>query len=233
MLDIQDIPLFYAIGFSLVLIDKAIIGIVDLIITKYFSRKGITNARGGAAPGSQPVTSGTEQTVPCARFKEVNDALKAYEDLGFTADEVQEALVALAAFVEQVQAADRANAASADNGGTQPNTNGNTYGAWTQQQWEDWALQTFPWMRELKLAYEQQQATTRGRHAYRVKQSQDKLKALATKAGYSKEELTQLEDIIAAIIRSDASMMAAWQNGDLSVVEQAFRANFVEPVARN
>ena len=194
-------------------------------------------APGGAPAEGQPAAGGAEQTVPYARFKEVNDALRAYKDVGFSAEEVQEALVALAAFVEQAQAAEQASAASASNGGTQPSASGSSgNGAWTQKQWEEWALQTFPWMRELKQAHERQQATSRSQGEYRVRQGQDRLKALALKAGYSEEKLAQLEDIVAAIIRGDASMLAAWENGDLSVVEQAFKAHqtgFVEPVARN
>jgi hypothetical protein len=190
----------------------------------------------GAPAGGQPAAGGTEQSVPYARFKEVNDALKAYKDIGFSAEEVQEALVALAAFVEQAQAAGSGDGANAGNGGTQPNANGNTNGQWTQKQWEEWALQTFPWMREMKQAHEAQRESQQSTNQWRVTQAQERLKALATKAGYSEDKLKQLEDIVAALIRSDAGMKAAWDNGDLSVVEQAFKAHqtgFVEPVARN
>ena len=185
--------------------------------------------------GSTPASpGGAEQSIPYARFKEVNDALKAYKDLGFSAEEVQEALVALAAFVEQAQAREQVPPANAGNGGQQP-ANGSTNGQWTQKQWEEWALQTFPWMREMRDAYEAQRRSTEGQNSYRVKQGQDKLKALALKAGYKEEQLKQLENIVAALIRSDDGMKAAWDNGDLSVVEQAFKAHqtgFVEPVAR-
>lgn len=192
-----------------------------------------TSAQPVVTGGTPAPTGGAEQTIPYARFKEVNDQLKAFKDLGFSAEEVQEALVALAAFVEQAQAAPQA-AANASNGGTQPSNNG-TNGQWTQKQWEDWALQTFPWMREMREAYNAQQRSTQGQNSYRVKQGQDKLKALALKAGYKEESLGQLENILAAIIKGDDAMKAAWDNGDLSVVEQAFKAHqtgFVEPVAR-
>lgn len=191
------------------------------------------------AVGSNPPAApgGTEQSIPYARFKEVNDALKAYKDLGFSAEEVQEALVALAAFVEQEQARSQAQPASSSNASTQPNAASNTNnGQWTQKQWEEWALQTFPWMREMKDAHERSRQTTESQNSYRVKQGQDRLKALALKAGYKEEQLKQLENIIAAVIRGDDAMKAAWDNGDLSVVEQAFKSHqtgFVEPVARN
>jgi len=189
----------------------------------------VVNGSTPAAPG------GAEQTIPYARFKEVNDALKAYKDLGFSAEEVQEALVALAAFVEQSQTEASGSPANGSNGGTQQSNNGSN-GQWTQKQWEEWALQTFPWMREMRNAYDAQQRSTQGQQSYRVKQGQDKLKALAIKAGYKEEQLGVLENLIAAIIRGDDAMKAAWDNGDLSVVEQAFKAHqtgFVEPVARN
>lgn len=182
-----------------------------------------------AAPG------GTEQTIPYARFKEVNDELKAFKELGFTRDEIQEALVALAAFVEREQAGSQAEPANSGNGGQQPNQTAPQNGQWTQQQWEQWALATFPWMREMRDAHEAQKRSTEGQQGYRVNQGREKLKALAIKAGYKEEQLKQLEDIVAAVIRGDEAMMAAWTNGDLSVVEQAFKAHqtgFVEPVAR-
>lgn len=189
----------------------------------------VVNGSTPAAPG------GAEQTIPYARFKEVNDQLKAFKDLGFSAEEVQEALVALAAFVEREQAGPQAQPANSGNGGQQPTANGNTNGQWTQQQWEEWALNTFPWMREMRDAHNAQKRSTEGQNTYRVKQGQDKLKALALKAGYKEEQLKQLEVLVAALIRSDDAMKAAWDNGDLSVVEQAFKAHqtgFVEPVAR-
>lgn len=180
--------------------------------------------------------SGTEQSIPYARFKEVNDALKAYKDLGFSAEEVQEALVALAAFVEREQAGPQADPASSGNGSTQPQTTNNTNGQWTQKQWEEWALQTFPWMREMKQAHEAQRQSQQSTNDWRVSQAQERLKKLATTAGYKEESLKQLENIVAALIRGDAGMKAAWDNGDLNVVEQAFKAHqtgFVEPVARS
>ena len=189
----------------------------------------VVNGSTPAAPG------GADQTIPYARFKEVNDALKAYKDLGFSAEEVQEALVALAAFVEREQAGPQAQPANSGNGGQQPSQQAPQNGQWTQQQWEQWALQTFPWMREMRDAHEAQRRSTEGQNSYRVKQGQDRLKALALKAGYKEEQLKTLENIVAALIRSDDAMKAAWDNGDLSVVEQAFKAHqtgFVEPVAR-
>lgn len=189
-------------------------------------------APGGAAPGGQP--GGAEQTVPYARFKEVNDQLKAFKDLGFSPEEVNEALVALAAFVEQSQASAQAGSGGG-NGGTQP-AQAPQNGQWTQKQWEEWLFQQYPWMRNMKDGYDRQQASTQSRNDWRVTQAQERLKGLAIKAGYSEEKLKQMEDIVAALIRSDQSMMAAWENGDLSVVDQAFKAHqtgFVEPVARN
>lgn len=187
--------------------------------------------------GSNPAApGGTEQSVPYARFKEINDELKAFKELGFTKEEIQEALVALAAFVEREQAGPQAGPESSSNAGTQPQTTNNANGAWTQKQWEDWALQTFPWMRAMKESHEAQQRTTQSTNQWRVTQGREKLKGLALKAGYKEEQLPQLEEILAALIRSNPDMKAAWDNGDLSVVEQSFKAHqtgFVEPVARS
>lgn len=189
-----------------------------------------------ASPGGAPQGGGAEQSIPYARFKEVNDALKAYKDLGFSAEEVQEALVALAAFVEQSQAADRTAAANGSNGGQQPSNSGQN-GQWTQKQWEEWAYQTFPWMKQMRDAYDAQQHSRQSTNSYRVSQGQERLKAAAAKAGYDVEKLNlkQLEDVVAAIIRSDPQMLSAWENGDLSVVDKAFESHqsgFVQPVAQ-
>lgn len=188
--------------------------------------------------GSTPAAPGgvAEQSIPYARFKEVNDQLKAFKDLGFSPEEVQEALVALAAFVEQSQAAERASAANGGGGGQQPSNDGKN-GQWTQKQWEEWALNTFPWMREMRAAYEAQSNSRKATNDYRVSQGQERLKAAAAKAGYDVEKLNlkQLEDVVAAIIKSDPQMIAAWENGDLSVVDKAFESHqsgFVQPVAQ-
>src|SRR5467141_2468600 len=121
--------------------------------------QGSTPAAPGGTPaggGGTPAGGSTDgQSIPYARFKEVNDELRGYKDLGFSPSELTEAMVALAAFVEsaQAQASSQSDANAGANGGTN-GQGGRGNGQWTQKQWEEWAFRTFPWMREMKTAHD-------------------------------------------------------------------------------
>jgi hypothetical protein len=116
------------------------------------------------APGASPqpeAVSGAEdrsahsQTVPYARFKEVNDQLNAFQELGFSPQELAVALTALAGLIQQAESQQHAGSGQAQP--TAQGINANADGSWNPVEFERWILQQLPWLGQLKTLYESSQ----------------------------------------------------------------------------
>lgn len=135
------------------LVDWLIFG--SCLFCVYVAARFVTGAEKRLAQDVHPPQG---QSVPYERFKAVDDQLKAYKDLGFSAEELHDALVFLAAFVEKEHAASQAQMRemkeayearhahlTAPQAQPQFPESRDATSAWTQQQWEEWLLNAFPW----------------------------------------------------------------------------------------
>lgn len=189
-------------------------------------------AQGAAAPAAAGAAGdgGASQTIPYARFKEVNDQLAAFKQLGFAPDELTEALGVLATLLQQQESAQQASGAQAQP--TAQQTNGN--GQWNPAEFEKWLVQQIPWLTQVKSFYENSQKEKQLSTEALVNRSRAELKKLAMKAGYTEDQLEDLENAVSGMMHGNPDMLNRWRFGDFSVVQEAFEGHqerFVKPAA--
>jgi hypothetical protein len=219
------------------------------------------NNPSGSAPEGEGGT-GEQQSIPYARFKEVNDGYQSYKQYGYSPEDIKVlkdtgmSLDDIRAFkeldlkpsevVEMIQLlevlATQAQANSGQAGAQGGSSGGSDQSSPEDQQFKERMLKAFPELNEaLKVpqTLKEQQEVQRRAEVERQQAWADKgkgrLKELATKAGYKDDNVEQLEVVLAALISKDESLHRQWAVDPAGVVETAFNSyqdSLVKPVAR-
>lgn len=189
--------------------------------------QGAVVAQGAAGAGDGGTQS---QTIPYARFREVNDQLAAFKQLGFEPQELTEALSVLAALIQQQESQPQAGGAQAQS--VAPQTNGN--GQWNPAEFEKWLVSQIPWLNQVKSFYETSRQEKQQSTEALVVRSRAELKKLATKAGYTDDQLEALENAVSGMMHGSPELLNRWRFGDLSAISEVFESHqdrFVKPAA--
>lgn len=188
-------------------------------------------------------SSGVPESVPYARFKEVNDKYNAaakklaeYEALGLEPQELDEALgmlYSIGTAVERGQLKLPDNLAAPTGPAPAANATGTTDAH--KEMLRQALLQVFPELGELKTIQETQTKASRELQEARAAAASKRLKDIATKSGYDEASVKWLERAVAAAIADDHALFQRYQAGDLSVVDEVFsnyEQSIITPRAR-
>lgn len=180
-----------------------------------------------AAPETTPQDGGgaeLSQNIPYTRFKEVNDQLKAYKELGMAPEELGELFEVLSMIPpEQLQQVLTANRGSDPNRTTAPAQPDDA----ETKQLRAMLERAYPELAQMKqmvggMSAAQQRQQVEFAEA-RAERATSVLTGLATEAGYTAEDAKQLEPVVVALIDADPALLRRWRTGDVTVVNEAFQ----------
>jgi len=191
-----------------------------------------------SAPVVESVKEGTDKSIPYARFKEVNDQLADFKQLGMDPSEVVQELQNYRDLVTSI----KDEAAKSDSAPDKPKSKlSATKQAEIRQELEE----LFPGLSKLGEIEQKASAANASAdsankaHISGLQQQASKMVAqLVDSAGYDSAASDKIEALIANAVYSDKHSLNKFLKGDLSVVQTAFRdldeaflsKNLIKPV---
>lgn len=184
------------------------------------------------APAPSAGESGQEpQDVPYTRFKEVNDAYRAYKETGLEPEDVY-ALAELALTLQQKSTSSRADAAAAG----QPRFGGDGQGLSEAdlKLLRDYIFRAEPRFQQVLDTHEKRQKDDAEFLELMAEEAQETLKALAKSVNIPDEVYDDFEAQVVGLVAKNRRLHARYLRGDLSVVDRAFKSwrASAEPLAR-